>query len=93
MLQHAKPDQLAELVLPYLWVALVDGRVPANVCVDACMTLRNAYGQLRVRAELLPVDLEIRPHPSDQTPHVRSSWCSPRWLRPRSQIHLSPEEW
>lgn len=60
MLEHAKPDQLVELVLPYLWVALADGRVPANVCVDACMTLRNAYGQLGVRAELLPVDLEIR---------------------------------
>src|SRR3954468_3236665 len=54
MLEHAKPDQLVELVLPYLWVALADGRVPANVCVDACMTLRNAYGQLGVRAELLP---------------------------------------
>ncbi|MBB6080951.1 hypothetical protein HNR57_006902 [Streptomyces paradoxus] len=25
MLEHAKPDQLVELVLPYLWVALVDG--------------------------------------------------------------------
>ncbi|MGW0828324.1 hypothetical protein [Streptomyces sp. NPDC002845] len=60
MLEHAKPDQLVELVLPYPWVALADGRVPANICVDACMTLRNAYGQLGVRAELLPVDLAIQ---------------------------------
>ncbi|MFC9084639.1 hypothetical protein ACFTY7_49060 [Streptomyces sp. NPDC057062] len=60
MLEHAKPDQLVELVLPYLWVALVDGRVPADVCVDACMTLRNAYGQLGVRAELLAVDLAVQ---------------------------------
>ncbi|MFC9536000.1 hypothetical protein ACFT38_36870 [Streptomyces sp. NPDC056975] len=41
-------------------MALADGRVPVNVCVDACMTLRNAYGQLGVRAELLPVDLAIQ---------------------------------
>ncbi|MEU6810345.1 hypothetical protein ABZ920_15395 [Streptomyces sp. NPDC046831] len=60
MLEHAKPDQLVELVLPYLWVALVDGRVPANVCVDACMTLRNPYGQLGVRAEPLAVDLAVQ---------------------------------
>lgn len=59
MLQHAKPDQLVELVLPYLWVSIADGN-PANVCVDACQTLRNAYGQLGVRAELQPVDLVIQ---------------------------------
>ncbi|MEC4019387.1 hypothetical protein [Streptomyces sp. H27-D2] len=60
MLGHAKPEQIVELVLPYLWVALSDGRAPANICVDACLTLRNAYGQLGVRAELLPVTVAIR---------------------------------
>lgn len=60
MLEHAKPEQLLELVLPYLWVALAEGRAPANVCVDACMTLRHAYGQLGARAELLPVTVEVR---------------------------------
>lgn len=60
MLEHAKPDQLVELVLPFLWVAISDGRAPANICVDACLTLRNAYGQLGVRAELLPVTVAIR---------------------------------
>ncbi|MFG2322903.1 hypothetical protein [Streptomyces sp. NPDC048568] len=60
MLEHAKPDQIVELVLPFLWAALSDGRAPANICVDACLTLRNAYGQLGVRAELLPVTVAIR---------------------------------
>ncbi|OEJ28913.1 hypothetical protein AS594_35320 [Streptomyces agglomeratus] len=76
MLQHAKPDQLVELVLPYLWVALADGRVPANVCVDACMTLRNAYGQLGVGAELLPVDLVIQNKDGSGT---RYGSLTPRW--------------
>ncbi|GGN56022.1 hypothetical protein GCM10011579_016640 [Streptomyces albiflavescens] len=81
MLEHAKPDQLVELVLPYLWVALADGRVPANVCVDACMTLRNAYGQLGVRAELLPVDLAIRNKDGDGVRYgsLTPSWTGTSW--------------
>ncbi|MET7636620.1 hypothetical protein [Streptomyces sp. NPDC005078] len=81
MLEHAKPDQLVELVLPYLWVALADGRVPANICVDACMTLRNAYGQLGVRAELLPVDLAIRNQDGGGTRYgsLTPSWTGTSW--------------
>ncbi|MBA2811509.1 hypothetical protein E0500_030290 [Streptomyces sp. KM273126] len=81
MLEHAKPDQLVELVLPYLWVALADGRVPANVCVDACQTLRNAYGQLGVRAELLPVDLEVRDRDGGGTRYgsLTQSWTGTSW--------------
>ncbi|WP_406363829.1 hypothetical protein OID55_42160 (plasmid) [Streptomyces sp. NBC_00715] len=40
--------------------AISDGRAPASICVDACLTLRNAYGQLGVRAELLLVTVAIR---------------------------------
>ncbi|MGW1046968.1 hypothetical protein [Streptomyces sp. NPDC002547] len=76
LLQHAKPDQLMELVLPYLWAALVDGRVPANVCVDAGMTLRHAYGQLGVRAEILPVDIAIR---NQKGVGVRYGSLTPKW--------------
>lgn len=81
MLEHAKPDQLVELVLPYLWVALADGRVPANVCVDACMTLRNAYGQLGVRAELLPVDLAVQHKDGGGTRYgsLTPSWTGTAW--------------
>ncbi|MFD4335869.1 hypothetical protein ACFWPP_01395 [Streptomyces anulatus] len=81
MLEHAKPDQLVELVLPYLWVALADGRVPANVCVDACMTLRNAYGQLGVRAELLPVDLAVQHEDGGGTRYgsLTPSWTGTSW--------------
>lgn len=81
MLEHAKPDQLVELVLPYLWVSLADGRVPANVCVDACMTLRNAYGQLGVRAELQPVDLAIHNRDGGGTRYgsLTPSWTGVSW--------------
>ncbi|MFB7739935.1 hypothetical protein ACFC08_37550 [Streptomyces sp. NPDC056112] len=81
MLEQAKPDQLVELVLPYLWVALADGRVPANVCVDACLTLRNAYGQLGVRAELLPVDLAIRNRDGSGVRYgsLTPSWTGSSW--------------
>ncbi|MFF3412763.1 hypothetical protein ACFYW8_42875 [Streptomyces sp. NPDC002742] len=81
LLQHAKPDQLVELVLPHLWAALADGRVPANVCVDACMTLRNAYGQLGVRAELLPVDLTVQYKDGGGTRYgsLTPSWTGTSW--------------
>ncbi|WP_406486055.1 hypothetical protein [Streptomyces phaeochromogenes] len=37
-MQHAKPDQLVELMLPHVWVSVVDGSIPVNVCVDVCQT-------------------------------------------------------
>ncbi|MFD7603120.1 hypothetical protein ACFWAN_21815 [Streptomyces mirabilis] len=81
MLEHAKPDQLVELVLPFLWVALSDGRAPANICVDACLTLRNAYGQLGVRAELLPVTVAIRKKHGTGTVYgsLTPSWTGTSW--------------
>ncbi|MEV5880609.1 hypothetical protein AB0L75_41850 [Streptomyces sp. NPDC052101] len=81
LLQHVKPDQLVELVLPHLWAALADGRVPANVCVDACMTLRHAYGQLGVRAELLPVDLAVQGEDGGGTRYgsLTPSWTGTSW--------------
>ncbi|PKT71316.1 hypothetical protein CW362_19930 [Streptomyces populi] len=81
VLEHAKPDQLVELVLPFLWVALSDGRAPANICVDACLTLRNAYGQLGVRAELLPVTVAIRKKNGTGTVYgsLTPSWTGTSW--------------
>ncbi|MGW2769786.1 hypothetical protein [Streptomyces sp. NPDC001275] len=81
LLKHAKPDQLVELVLPHLWAALADGRVPANVCVDACLTLRYAYGQLGVRAELLPVDLAVQHKNAGGTRYgsLTPSWTGTVW--------------
>ncbi|MFD9444210.1 hypothetical protein ACFWBR_38000 [Streptomyces sp. NPDC060006] len=81
MLEHAKPDQIVELVLPFLWAALSDGRAPANICVDACLTLRNAYGQLGVRAELLPVTVAIRKKDGAGTLYgsLTPSWTGTEW--------------
>ncbi|MBQ0967527.1 hypothetical protein KBY91_31970 [Streptomyces sp. RK23] len=81
MLEHAKPDQIVELVLPFLWAALSDGRAPANICVDACLTLRNAYGQLGVRAEVLPVTVAIRKKNGTGTVYgsLTPSWTGTSW--------------
>ncbi|RAJ76943.1 hypothetical protein K377_06112 [Streptomyces sp. PsTaAH-137] len=81
MLEHAKPDQIVELVLPFLWAALSDGRAPANICVDACLTLRNAYGQLGVRAELLPVTVAIRKENGTGTLYgsLTPTWSGTEW--------------
>ncbi|MEV5605702.1 hypothetical protein AB0L33_30115 [Streptomyces sp. NPDC052299] len=81
MLEHAKPDQIVELVLPFLWAALSDGRAPANICVDACMTLRNAYGQLGVRAELLPVTVAIQKKNGAGTLYgsLTPTWTGTEW--------------
>ncbi|MEV6962804.1 transposase [Streptomyces sp. NPDC051207] len=64
-----------------LWAALADGRVPANVCVDACMTLRNAYGQLGVQAELLAVDLAVEHENGGGTRYgsLTPSWTGTSW--------------
>lgn len=81
MLEHAKPDQIVELVLPFLWAALSDGRAPANICVDACLTLRNAYGRLGVRAELLPVTVAIRKKNGTGTLYgsLTPTWTGTSW--------------
>ncbi|MET7640009.1 hypothetical protein [Streptomyces sp. NPDC005438] len=69
-----------ELMLPYLWASDVDG-LPANVCVDACPTLRHAYGQLGVRAELQPVDLVIEDEGDDRNRFgsLEPSWTGTSW--------------
>ncbi|CAM5333346.1 hypothetical protein SALBM135S_09592 [Streptomyces alboniger] len=98
MLEHAKPDQLVELVLPFLWTALSDGRAPANICVDACMTLRNAYGQLGVRAELLPVTVAIRKKNGTGTLYgsLTPTWKGTEWnghcvlVLPNSERFVDP---
>ncbi|MGH3311988.1 MAG: hypothetical protein ACRDP3_15610 [Streptomyces sp.] len=59
ILSRAQPDALVELLLPHLWAGGAHGR-PANVCVDSCLTLKYAYGQLGIRAEVVLVDLVIR---------------------------------
>ncbi|MER5509322.1 hypothetical protein ABT052_28895 [Streptomyces sp. NPDC002766] len=80
MLQNAKPDQLVELVLPYLWAAIADGN-PSNICVDACQTLRNAYGQLGVRAELQPVNLVIQDRNGNRVRYgsLQPTWTGTSW--------------
>jgi hypothetical protein len=59
VLAKAPADRLVEQLLPQLWLTLADG-FPANVCVDACVTLRFAFGQFGIESLLQPVDLTIK---------------------------------
>ena len=59
LLAGAPPDSLVPLLVPILWLHHVDG-LPGNLCVDAAYTLRYAYAQFGIRAEIMPVDLVIQ---------------------------------
>jgi len=63
------------LLLPMLWLNLRSGQ-PANSCVQSCLTLRHAYGQLGVRAEVRAVELVARGPSGHQ---IRVSGPEPSW--------------
>lgn len=75
ILAKAPPEQLVELLLPHLWAGVVDG-TPANICVNACLTLQHAYGQLGIRSEIQPVGLELR---DGRGRKVRCASTEPQW--------------
>lgn len=53
-------ESMLPMLLLDLWVTLsAQSGSPPNVCVDACQTLRYAYGQFGIRAELVAVDLAV----------------------------------
>jgi hypothetical protein len=53
-------DAAVPMLLPVLWVLrAADSGAPPNVCVSACQTLRFAYAQLGIRAELHAVELTV----------------------------------
>ncbi|WP_199546308.1 hypothetical protein [Streptomyces sp. N35] len=52
--------------MPHLWASIAEGvGAPSNICVDAALALRHAYGQYGIRSELQPVDLSIRSQHGD----------------------------
>ena len=53
------PDMRIMLLLPILFLSRFRG-YPGNICVDACLTLRHAFGQFGITAELRAVQLVIR---------------------------------
>ncbi|MFJ4931573.1 hypothetical protein [Streptomyces sp. NPDC088736] len=70
ILEKAPPDALVELLLPQLWAGIAEeSGAPANICVDSCLTLKYAYGQLGIRAELALADLTIREANGDGVLH------------------------
>ncbi|GAA2767599.1 hypothetical protein GCM10010103_66410 [Streptomyces paradoxus] len=66
------------------------------MCEDACLTLRNAYGQLGVQAELLPVDLAVHHKDGGGTLYgsLTPSWTGASWngqcvlVLPAHAIHV-----
>ncbi|MGI5192105.1 hypothetical protein ACQEVY_00300 [Streptomyces sp. CA-288835] len=70
ILEQAPPDALVELLLPNLWAGIADeSGAPANICVDSCLTLKYAYGQLGIRSELALTDLVVREANGDSVLH------------------------
>ena len=53
------PDMRIMLLLPILFLSRFRG-YPGNICVDACLTLRHAFGQFGITAELRAVQVVIR---------------------------------
>jgi hypothetical protein len=68
-------DARVLLFLPVLWISQRRS-LPANQCVQSCLTLRHAYGQLGIRTELRAVELVAR-KPSGR--QVRLSCPDPSW--------------
>ncbi|WP_327668120.1 MULTISPECIES: hypothetical protein [unclassified Streptomyces] len=67
LLEKAPPNQLVELLLPHLWASIAEEvGAPSNICVDAALALRHAFGQYGIRSELQPVDLNIRNREGDE---------------------------
>ncbi|MGW4981251.1 hypothetical protein [Streptomyces mirabilis] len=77
LLEQAPPDALVELLLPNLWAGIADeSGAPANICVDSCLTLKYAYGQLGIRSELALTDLIVRETNGNSVLHGASE---PSW--------------
>jgi hypothetical protein len=58
ILEQAPADAPVEPLLPNLWAGIAqESGAPANIRVDSCLTLKYAYGQLGIRAELALADL------------------------------------
>ncbi|TKK84465.1 hypothetical protein FDA94_29435 [Herbidospora galbida] len=51
-------DTRVVMLLPMLWLSKAHGH-RGNICLDACLTLRHAYRQLGITAELQPVKLTV----------------------------------
>lgn len=66
------PQTMVEVLPAAVWLHHMQGR-PANVCVEATLTLRFAYEQLGIEARVLPVQLRIEdPVTGWQTDYGRS---------------------
>ncbi len=59
VLRFSEPEALVEMLVPFLWAGIGEG-IPANICVDACLTLQQAYGQFGISSEVRVVDLVVK---------------------------------
>lgn len=75
LLERAPGETLPMLFPPMLWVKLAEGN-QANVCADACATLREAYAQFGITAQLTPVGVSIDRPGEHSEVHATTR---PRW--------------
>lgn len=76
LLEHGDGEKLAIHFPALLWVKLAEG-VHGNACVDACATLRYAYEQLGIPAELLPAGVMIHEESGRRTEYATDE---PHWV-------------
>jgi GNAT superfamily N-acetyltransferase len=75
LLETASGDLLAVQLLPLLWIKMAEGQ-RANACLDACTTLRHAYQQYGITAEIVPTGLVVHDTDGQATQYATDR---PRW--------------
>jgi hypothetical protein len=73
---QAPPEAIIPVVTSVLWTGIMQGQ-PANVCVDACLTIGHALGQFGIRTALRAADLGIRDARDGQT--ILHGHPAPHW--------------
>ncbi|MGW6557657.1 hypothetical protein [Streptomyces hydrogenans] len=86
ILSNAKPEQLVEVTLPYLFASIQAGDA-ANVCVSSSLVLQRAYAMFGIRSELLPVSIGSAPMDRPITTASITTYGTdhPRWVG--DQLH------
>lgn len=83
ILGGAEGDALIELLIPFVWAGISEG-VPSNICVDAALTLQQAYAQFGIVSHLRAVDLVV-----EQADGRRRLYGSPApgWSGPDNSVY------
>jgi hypothetical protein len=82
LLRYPEPDALVETLVPFLWAGIGEG-IPANICVDACLTLQQAYAQFGIASTVRVVDLVLKQASGRRRQYGSST---PSWSGPDNRV-------